>query len=362
MSSEPLLAYSPLPLPEKAPDSPPRRLASIDAYRGLVMFLMMAEVLQLCAVAAAVPGAATGLGVPLPSPVARRVGRLLAPRPDPAVVLVPGRRRACRSRSPAGWPGGSRRARMTAHAVWRALVLVFLGVFLRSIGRDADELHLRGHAHADRPGLRFLFLLGFGPARDQWIALVVILVGYWAAFAVYPAAGPGLRLRRGAACPADWPHLAERASRAHWNKNSNLAWAFDTWFLNLFPREQPFTYNGGGYATLSFIPTLATMILGLLAGGVLRRERPAVVEARPGWSSRGVVGLAAGLGRSASWGSARSSSGSGRRAGSSSAAGWCFLFLAGFYAVIDVLGLRRLGVPAARDRHELDRRLLSWPT
>ena len=59
---------------------------------------------------------------------------------------------------------------------------------------------------------------------------------------------------------------------AHWDKNSNLAWAFDTWFLNLFPRKQPFVGNGGGYATLSFIPTLATMILGLMAGGVLRRR------------------------------------------------------------------------------------------
>src|SRR4051812_36293633 len=39
------------------PDNPlvPRRLGSIDAYRGLVMFLMMAEVLHLCAVARARP-------------------------------------------------------------------------------------------------------------------------------------------------------------------------------------------------------------------------------------------------------------------------------------------------------------------
>ena len=53
---------------------------------------------------------------------------------------------------------------------------------------------------------------------------------------------------------------------AHWNKNTNLAWRFDLWFLNLFGRDKPFEYNGGGYATLSFIPTLATMILGLIAG------------------------------------------------------------------------------------------------
>ncbi|WP_442404979.1 hypothetical protein [Mycobacterium sp.] len=40
-------------LPDPAPT---RRLGSIDAYRGLVMFLMMAEVLRFCAVASAVPG------------------------------------------------------------------------------------------------------------------------------------------------------------------------------------------------------------------------------------------------------------------------------------------------------------------
>src|SRR4051794_29982807 len=36
----------------------PPRLGSIDAYRGAVMFLMMAEVLRLCAVARAHPGSA----------------------------------------------------------------------------------------------------------------------------------------------------------------------------------------------------------------------------------------------------------------------------------------------------------------
>jgi heparan-alpha-glucosaminide N-acetyltransferase len=36
--------------------SAPERLASIDAYRGLVMFLMMAEVLEFCRVAQRLPG------------------------------------------------------------------------------------------------------------------------------------------------------------------------------------------------------------------------------------------------------------------------------------------------------------------
>jgi predicted acyltransferase len=60
---------------------------------------------------------------------------------------------------------------------------------------------------------------------------------------------------------------------AHWNKFSNLAAAFDTWFLNLFPREKPFLYNRGGYVTLSFIPTLGTMILGLFAGNILKSDK-----------------------------------------------------------------------------------------
>ena len=122
----------------------------------------------------------------------------------------------------------------------------------------------------------------------------MILVGYWVAFALYPLPARSLTIARG--------RRRRRTGRtiltgfaAHWDKNSNLAWAFDTWFLNLFPREEPFTHNGGGYATLSFIPTLATMILGLLAGGVLRRPGRAGRRSS-GSSSPACIGLAAGWG------------------------------------------------------------------
>jgi hypothetical protein len=46
-----------------------------------------------------------------------------------------------------------------------------------------------------------------------------------------------------------------------WEKHKNLGAAFDLWWMNLFPRPSPFTRHGGGYTTLNFIPTLATMIL-----------------------------------------------------------------------------------------------------
>ena len=99
----------------------------------------------------------------------------------------------------------------------------------------------------------------------QVVAFVAILVGFWAAFvAVSAAAGPASTTRR-SACRRTG-RTSTPGFLAHFNKNSNLAWAFDVWFLNLFPREAPFRFNGGGWSTLSFIPTLATMMLGLWRG------------------------------------------------------------------------------------------------
>ena len=205
-----------------------------------------------------------------------------------------------------------------------------------------------------------LFLIGMARPWVRWVALGVILVGYWGAFAAYPAAGPDYDYKA-VGVATDWKHHATGLA-AHWNKNANLASDFDRWFLNRFPREefgrcsgvptrttssssapttgtsstsgsstpmvkplrkrrrrsdpctdrgvstlkhqlpgllppheltvaekvrvfgevtsildQPlrhraFTHNGGGYATLSFIPTLGTMLLGLIAGGWLRGQ------------------------------------------------------------------------------------------
>ena len=80
---------------------------------------------------------------------------------------------------------------------------------------------------------------------------------------------------------------------AHWNKNHNLGTAFDQWFLNLFPRETPWVFNEGGYLTLSFIPTLGTMILGLIAGRWLREDAPQIPVKK--LLVAGAAGIAAGL-------------------------------------------------------------------
>ena len=260
------------------PPSPSLRLASIDAYRGLVMLLMMAEVLRFGAVAAANKGQQVWAFLAYHQSHVQWVGCSLHDLIQPSFSFLVGvalpfslASRRGRGQSPFG---------MTIHAFWRAAVLILLGIFLRSLGRTQTNFTFEDTLTQIGLGYGPLFLLGLRPARDQWIALGLILVGYWAAFALWlPPAGFDYAK---VGVPADW--LAQHGLSgfaAHWNKNSNLAWATDVWLLNRFPQPSaagapaPFVYNAGGYATLSFIPTLATMIMGLLAGELLRSRQTA---------------------------------------------------------------------------------------
>jgi predicted acyltransferase len=316
-------------------------LVSLDAYRGFVMFLMMAEVLRCCRVAAAAHGSGLWGFLCRHQSHVEWIGCSLHDLIQPSFSFIVGvalpfsiANRLAR---------GQARVPMSLHAFWRALVLILLGVFLRSTHANQTNWTFEDTLSQIGLGYGLLFLLGFRPAREQWMALAIVLVGYWALFAGYPRPGPDFDYTK-VGVANDWPHLMSGFA-AHWNKNSNLAWAFDTWFLNLFPREKPFAYNGGGYATLSFIPTLGTMILGLIAGGVLRSERPP--RAKVKWLVlAGVIGLASGevLGRlgvcpvvkriwTPSW--------------TLFSGGWCFLLLAGFYAVVDLWGWKRAAFPLA---------------
>lgn len=307
-----------------------QRLTSLDAFRGFVMFLMMAEVLEFCRVAGALPDSRFWALLCHHQSHVSWIGCSLHDLIQPSFSFMVG--------VALPWSIGNRlargqtRGRLIGHAVWRAAALVLLGVFLRSTGTQQTNWTFEDTLSQIGLGYFFLFLLGFRPRRDQWLALAVVLVGYWAAFAFYPLPASDFDYAR-VNVPPDGPHLLGGFA-AHWNKNSNLAWAFDTWFLNLFSRTQPFVCNGGGYATLSFIPTLGTMILGLIAGGVLRSENPpwaklkwlalaGVLSLALGWAS-GALGICPVVKRiwTPSW--------------VLFSGGWCFLLLAGFYLVIDL--------------------------
>ena len=325
---------------DTGPASPPSaRLASIDAYRGFVMLLMMGEVLRFCDVALARPASAVWAFLCHHQDHVPWVGGSLHDMIQPSFTFLVGVALpfSLASRSAAGQP----RSRLIAHAFTRAFILVALGVWLRSTGKTQTYFTFEDTLSQIGLGYGILFLIGLRPRRDQWLALALTLMGYWAAFALYPAPGDAFDWAA-VGVPADWPHHLTGFA-AHWDKNSNLAWAFDTWFLNLFPRERPFLFNGGGYATLSFVPTLGTMILGLLAGGILRSERSPRERVR--WlAAAGIIGLASGwlvgaLGLCPVV----------KRIWTPSFTLWsggiCLLFLAAFYEVIDVRGRRRWAFP-----------------
>ena len=212
---------------------------------------------------------------------------------------------------------------MAIHAVWRSLILILLGVFLRSTHSSMTNWTFEDTLTQIGLGYFFLFLLGWQKTWFVWLAFFAIVVGYWFAWVLYPAAGPDFI--------------------SHWQKNANLGWAFDTWFLNLFPRPTEFKANGGGYLTLSFIPTLGTMILGLIAGRWLESSWPKWKQLSL-FLVAGAVGIAIGYYLhefdicpnvkriwTPTW--------------VFYSGGWCFVMLACFVFLVDVLPLKSVFFP-----------------
>jgi predicted acyltransferase len=305
------------------------------------MFLMVAEVLRLPEVAAAFPHSAVWQFINFHSDHVEWVGCSLHDLIQPSFSFMVGVALpfSIASRVAKGQSFGL----MFRHTVWRALLLILLGVFLRSANKSQTYWTFEDTLSQIGLGYVFLFLLGFRSLKVQWAAFAVILVGYWAAFALYPLPGPGFDYVA-VGVPAEWrqAHLLSGFA-VHWNMNSNFAWAADQWILNLFPREKPFVFNSGGYSTLSFIPTLATMILGSIAGSLLRSERTSGEKLR--WLvGAGLAGLV--LGGLLHWvGICPLVKRIWTPTWTLYSGGWCFLMLAGFYAVMDLQGYKRWSFP-----------------
>jgi predicted acyltransferase len=330
------------PLPQSLAPAfrPTTRLTSIDAYRGWVMLLMMAEVLRLSEVARNTASPfwrflayhqthVEYLGCSLHDLIQSSFSFLVG-------VALPFSLASRRAR-------GKSTFSMTLHAAWRSILLITLGVFLRSINLPRTNFSFTDTLCQIGMGYLFLFVLAFRPPRDQWIALVAILFGYWLAFALYPIPSPPLDYAK-LGIPAAWlPAHPLSGFAAHWNKYGNLSWRFDVWFLNLFPRKTPFVAGNFGSTTLSFIPTLGTMILGLIAGGILKSPRPEWAKIRwfltaglltgfIGWSF-GAAGICPVVKRiwTPTW--------------TLFSGGWCFLLLAAFYLTTDLIHKRAWAFP-----------------
>jgi predicted acyltransferase len=334
----------PVTLEAKRAPRPPQpivqRNIAVDAYRGFVMLLMMAEVLQFALVSRAFPTSLFWKVLAWNQTHSEWFGCSLHDTIQPGFSFLVGV--ALPYSIASRLAKGGTFWKLFAHALWRSLLLVALGVFLRSMHHSQTYFTFEDTLSQIGFGYPFLFLLGFRPPKWAWAALGIILGGYWLAWALYPLPPAGFDWQSVGVSAAWNAQHAFTGFAAHWNKNYNLGNRFDQWFLNLFPREHPFVDNDGGYLTLSFIPTLGTMILGLIAGRWLRETAPRIPMKR--LLLAGVVGLAAGLLLhfthicpivkrvwTPSW--------------TLFSGGICFLFLAAFSWVIDVKGHRKWAFP-----------------
>ena len=210
--------------------------------------------------------------------------------------------------------GSSARGRLL-HALWRAVVLVLLGVFLYSLRSEQTNWIFTNVLAQIGLGYFFAYLLLSVSPQLQLGAIAVILMGYWGWFMMNPP-------------PETFDYSVVNASVeagevyqgrfAPWSKNANAAHFFDVLFLNKlrlppqntpasaddsqvseavtpssdevkkteevevteqpepghirkwwFSAKEPHTFNSGGYTTLNFIPSIATTLLGILCGQLL---------------------------------------------------------------------------------------------
>jgi heparan-alpha-glucosaminide N-acetyltransferase len=247
-----------------------QRLQSLDVYRGATMLFMASELLQIPKTMRQFPDSALARFIQFQTDHVAWTGWSVWDLIQPSFMFMVGvalpwsiASRVERGENP---------RRMWLHALWRSFLLIALGIFLRSTHRQQTYYTFEDVLTQIGLGYPLLFALGFARPKTQAVAAGLVLLGIWGAFAMYPAPGPDFDFAA-VGVPANWPHHVTGFA-SHWDKNSNLAHAVDLWFLNLFPREKPFLFNGGGYLTLNFVPSLATMILGLLAGGWLKKRGP----------------------------------------------------------------------------------------
>jgi predicted acyltransferase len=328
------------PVATPAPREKPARLVSLDAYRGAIMLFMASGGLALPAVAKHFPDSPVWRFLAFNTDHVPWIGCSLWDLIQPSFMFMVGvampysiaSRRA----------KGDSEARIAAHVVYRAIVLVLLGIFLSSNwSKGSTNFTFVNVLTQIGLGYAFLYLLLGRGLRVQMGALAVILVGYWLLFLLWPLPNAGFDYRA-VGWNADWQGLG--GWFAHWDKNTNVAAAFDEWFLNLFPPAEgkPFRFNAGGYQTLNFVPSLGTMLLGLMAGEMLRTPKSK-------WRKLGWLLAASGVCLALGWLAGEFVCPIVKRIWTPSwalySAGWTFAMLAGFFWIIDIVGWKRWAFP-----------------
>ena len=325
--------------------APPTRLQSLDAFRGLIMVTLAFKGFGLAETAqnhlATAPDSSFWKTVYHHFEHVQWVGCGWWDMIQPSFMFMVGVSMAYsylnRQRRGDSW------LRMFSHALWRSVVLIALGIFLISNSKRSTEWMLTNVLTQIGLGYPFLFLLWGRSLRTHVITAVALLVGVWALYTFYPT--PGINPATGApqvGVSAEWAQAHLKDISPAWHKNANVGHAVDLRVLNALPRREPFVFNVGGYHAINFIPSLATMLFGLMCGELLRSgrspQRKLVVVILAG-----LAGLGAGI--ALSWAGVPIVKRIWTPSWALYSAGWCCLILAALYGVIDLRGWRAWSFP-----------------
>ncbi len=261
------------PVPEP-PRSSAHRLMSLDAFRGAIMLLMASSGFGIVQMAKALPDSiwarlSPQFDHPLWASWDWHAGFSVWDMIQPSFMFMVGvsmpfsyAKRIAR---------GEHELSLFDHALFRGIILVLLGVLLSSNAEKVTSTHWLFTNVLSQIGLGYLllYLLYRMGTAVQFIAFAAILIGCWAWFGFTTVPADAIDLTGSKIPQTAW----FSGFFAHWNPHLNPAGLFDDWFLRRFPHEPKDILNEGGYQTLNFVPSLATMILGVMIGNVMRSDR-----------------------------------------------------------------------------------------
>ncbi|QDU39178.1 hypothetical protein Mal4_35140 [Maioricimonas rarisocia] len=298
--------------PAAKPTAAGQRLVSLDAYRGFIMLMLAANGFGIAALARLPEDAPVwnhldygiwqSIAFHFSHPEwASRFGLMGVSFWDliqPAFMFMVGVAMpfSYRRRAKDGQPAWRR----VLHALWRSIVLVLLGVFLYSLRAERTNWMFTNVLAQIGLGYFFAYLLLGRRPLVQIIALVLLLGGYWWYFKSYEMS---TEYARAVADLEVDPETQFDGSFAPWSKHRNAAQEFDWHVLGelrtpeatpapppgisallfepgrvlshwLLSNPEPFEINRGGYATLNFVPSIGTMLLGILCGQFLMTGLP----------------------------------------------------------------------------------------
>jgi predicted acyltransferase len=149
-------------------------------------------------------------------------------------------------------------------------VLVAIGVFLQTRSQWFDTNRLFTNVLAQIGlGYFFVFLLLGRSRRVQFGVAALVLIIYTLWLGTYrppdPLPAESLQSIQSLSVPQ---HVAK-----HYAILTNAAAQTDMVILNLIPHGQPIQPHAAGYATLNFIPSAITMLIGVLAGTLLSSKQ-----------------------------------------------------------------------------------------